>query len=51
MAKRNYDIECPVCEEVTLVEVVSSDDVPEHCPMCGQSIVLDEEFMDDEDYE
>lgn len=38
-----------MCEAHCLVEVKNSDDVPEHCPMCGHPIDIDEEMF--EDYE
>jgi len=48
LAKRNYDIECPVCDGRTVIEVLNSDDEPEHCPLCGAPIDLDEEYFDEE---
>lgn len=48
MAKRNYDIECPICDGRVVVEVLNTDEEPEHCPLCGASIDLDEEYFDEE---
>ncbi len=36
----SYDLECPICEVVSIVEVINSDDAPTNCPMCGQTIDL-----------
>ncbi|MDB4443372.1 hypothetical protein N9157_02570 [Saprospiraceae bacterium] len=34
--------ECTICEEETLIEVISGE-VPCHCPMCGYPIIMEEE--------
>ena len=49
LSSKNHEIECPMCEAHCLVEVKNSDDVPEHCPMCGHPIDIDEDMF--EDYE
>lgn len=34
----NYEIECPVCDIITLVEVKYDEERPAHCPMCGEDV-------------
>jgi transcription initiation factor IIE alpha subunit len=33
-----YEIECPICDIKTTVEVHYEEDIPQHCPMCGEDI-------------
>jgi len=33
-----YDIECPICDIITMVHVYFDDDKPCHCPMCGEDV-------------
>ena len=30
-----FEIECPVCDITTVVEVKYDEERPAHCPMCG----------------
>lgn len=48
MSSKAHKIVCPMCEAVSLVEVVNYDDQPEHCPMCGHPVDLDDEYGDEE---
>lgn len=49
MAKKNFSIDCPLCQYQTEVEVLNGETEaqPEACPMCGSPIDL----HSDEDYE
>lgn len=42
----DYKIECPICDISTTVHVHYDEDKPQHCPMCGEDIEVEEE--DDE---
>lgn len=44
---RATKIECPICGEETLVEVISGED-PHHCPMCGHPVIIEEDGYDEE---
>lgn len=44
--ENQYEIECPVCDISTLVEVKYDEDRPAHCPMCGADA---EAFSTDEE--
>jgi len=41
-----FEIDCPVCDIVTIVEVKYDEERPAHCPMCGAD--ADPETADDE---
>jgi Zn-finger nucleic acid-binding protein len=43
-----YTIECPICDITTKVSVLYDEDIPAHCPMCGEDIDLDTDELDDE---
>lgn len=36
--ENQFEIECPVCDIVTLVEVKYDENRPAHCPMCGEDV-------------
>lgn len=36
--ERQFNIECPICDIETVVEVRYEDEVPRHCPMCGEDV-------------
>lgn len=36
-----YVIECPICDIQSIVRVPYDDEVPRHCPMCGEDIDAD----------
>ena len=38
-----------MCEAHWFIEVRNSEDVPEHCPMCGHPVDIDHDMF--EDYE
>ena len=33
-----YNIECPICDNETVVRVPYADEIPRHCPMCGVDV-------------
>ena len=41
-----YNIECPICDIDTTVEVHYDENKPQHCPMCGEDV---EPILDDEE--
>ena len=53
MSERTISGECESCEssfQVGYVEELVSQDLPEHCPFCGELIQeIQEEYIDDED--
>jgi hypothetical protein len=42
----SYEICCPICDIVTKVTVVYDDNIPQHCPMCGEDVEVDVEEDD-----
>ena len=46
--KDYYEINCPVCEARTNVEVINTENEPEHCSMCGATVDFNEEYFDEE---
>jgi endogenous inhibitor of DNA gyrase (YacG/DUF329 family) len=46
--ERATKIECPICDEETLVEAISGE-TPYHCPMCGHPVNIEEDGYDEED--
>ena len=44
--ENQYEIECPVCDITTNIEVKYDDDRPAFCPMCGSDV--EPEVLDDE---
>jgi transcription elongation factor Elf1 len=43
----SYEIVCPVCDIVSKVTVVYDDDnIPRHCPMCGEDVEVEVEEDD-----
>jgi hypothetical protein len=53
MTERNVTGDCSSCEstyEVTYEEELTSENVPEYCPFCGEAIeVLSENYIEDSD--
>jgi hypothetical protein len=53
MTERNVTGDCSSCEstyEVTYEEELTSENVPEYCPFCGEPIeVLSENYIEDSD--
>lgn len=43
-----YSIECPICDIFTTVEVHHDDNIPQHCPMCGEDVTPVAEDEDDD---
>lgn len=38
MVINTYEIDCPVCDIKTVIDVYYDDDSPRHCPMCGEDV-------------
>lgn len=53
MTNKNLNGECTNCEStysIQFVEELVSQDLPEHCPFCGEVIEeLSEDYIEDED--
>jgi hypothetical protein len=53
MTEKNLSGECLSCESsysISFMEELASQDLPEHCPFCGEVIEeLQEEYIEDED--
>lgn len=46
-----YEIHCSICDILTRVNVVyeSDDTIPEHCPMCGSDVDVENPYEEDDD--
>jgi len=42
-----FEINCPVCDILTVVEVRYDEERPAHCPMCGEDVEPEPTDMDD----
>lgn len=53
MTDRTVSGDCASCEstyEVTFVDTLVSEELPEHCPFCGERIeTLSEEYIEDDE--
>lgn len=55
MSERTITGDCSSCEssyEVSYVEELTSEDLPEFCPFCGEAIdtISESEYIEDTDY-
>lgn len=45
-----YNIECPICDISTTINVQYDEDEPRHCPMCGEDVEsIRTDYYDEED--
>lgn len=48
MIEKEYKIVCNECDQVTLVVVPYTDNIPTSCPLCGAQVDIEEDVDEDD---